>query len=169
LWRIQNGELPKITQAKVLWVVIGTHDLGKTHLCSPELVVIGIVRVVEELLLQTSLQTNIVVQGMFPRTYNKDGYLAKSSTLGTGTLSLWQDIQVINEELKLYATYRTRVFYQRPPPLFDDDNLQLNKTLMEPDYLHLTNQGYQLWANQIVQRLKTMKRPTKKRSRYKQR
>lgn len=137
-----------------MWVLIGTHDLGET-LCSPELVLIGILRVVEELLSRTRFVT-VVVQGILPRSTSKDGYLA------TTTSSTWEDIQMINEELKLYARYRSRVVYMEIPvsKLLQQHNQQLllNSTLYENDYFHLSQYGYQLLANEMIKTIDNIRK-----------
>ncbi len=155
LWRIQNGELPDKLNPTVIWVLIGTNDLGNGG-CSAEVVVIGIVRVVEELLERKP--------GLLPRTFHGRGYVHRKRPrwcwwLGQqGTLpQMYEDIQAINEELKRYATHRDKVeyfetnaFWEKPSsPL---QRLRIDHSLM-PDYLHPNEKGYRKWGHEIVSKL----------------
>jgi hypothetical protein len=45
---LQNGELRKDLDVKVFWILIGANDLARGH-CSEEVVVLGILRVSEEI------------------------------------------------------------------------------------------------------------------------
>lgn len=156
LWRLQNGELPENLQPSVVWVAIGTQDLGLTF-CSPELVIIGVLRVVEEILLRTHT-SEVVINGILPRTFNKEGYLAKG---GAVRPSIWEDIRVVNNELKLYATYRNRVSFFESTATFLEDpkapnaELKIDSSLMD-DRFHLTKKGYQEWANQAALKLQKL-------------
>ncbi len=152
LWRMQNGELPSTLNPSVFWLIIGTNDIGRTW-CSPEMVVIGVIRNVEEILYQKS-SALVVVNGLLPRSFNKDGYLAKG---GAVKPSVWEDIKAINSELKMYATYRDRVFYFETGVFFKDPDVQLNRLQIEkelmPDLLHPSALGYKLWGEEIVEKV----------------
>lgn len=71
LWRIQNGEIPFDLYPKVWWLVLGTNDLAMKQ-CSEEVVLLGILRVIEEI---TELRPDakIVVSSILPMTTDKDG------------------------------------------------------------------------------------------------
>ena len=163
LWRIQNGELPDALEPQVIWLLIGTNDFGNTW-CSAETVLIGIVRVVEELL-QRKPAATIVINGLLPRTYNRQGYVGRGrsrkwwkSKAPPSMPSLYDDIEAVNEELKNYAASREKVEYFETHAFFVDrlapeENLQLNGKLM-PDFLHPSAEGYKLWGQEIVDKLK---------------
>jgi lysophospholipase L1-like esterase len=163
LWRIQNGELPDALEPQVIWLLIGTNDFGNTW-CSAETVLIGIIRVVEELL-QRKPAATIVVNGILPRTYNRQGFVARGrsrkwwkSRAPPSMPSLWDDIEAVNEELKNYASSREKVEYFETRAFFVDrlapeENLQLDGKLM-PDFLHPSAEGYRLWGQEIVDKLK---------------
>jgi len=132
--------------------MIGTNDIGNTF-CSPEMVVVGILRVVEEVLSRRP-NSQVVLNGLLPRTFNQDGFVAKG---GTFKPSIWNEIKTINRELKQYATYRERVSYFDTKVFFVDpvaheSELIIDKTLMG-DYLHPTPEGYQLWGREISETL----------------
>ena len=147
LWRIQNGELPSNINPSVFWLLIGTNDIGRTW-CSPEMVVVGVIRNVEEILSRRPL-ARVVINGLLPRSFNKDGHVTKGGTMKP---SVWEDIKAINTELHMYATYRERVSYFETKVFFKDPKthqLQIDNELM-PDLLHPSPVGYKLWGEEIV-------------------
>lgn len=166
LWRIQNGEIPPNLHPSVIWVLIGTNDFGSTW-CSAEMVLIGILRVVEELrLLQPD--SIVVINGLLPRTYNRRGYVGRGRRRKWWRLgkslpampSMWDDFEAVNEELKNYAANRERVEYFETKaflvdPRVPDDMLQINGKLM-PDFFHPSAEGYRLWGQEIVEKLKVL-------------
>jgi lysophospholipase L1-like esterase len=150
LWRLQNGELPSHINPAIFWLLIGTNDIGRTW-CSPEMVVIGVIRSVEEILSQRP-SSRVVINGILPRSFNKDGFVAKGGPIKP---SVWGDIKAINSELKMYATYRDGVSYFETKVFFKDPKapqLQIDKKLM-PDLLHPSTAGYKLWGQEIVAKL----------------
>ena len=160
LWRIKNGELPGNLNPFVFWLLIGINDIGKTW-CSPELVVIGIIRIVEEIRRKKPAAT-VVINGLTPMTFDKEGYVAKGSRL---KVSVWEAIQVINDELKLYANYRDRVEFFETSVFFKDSKaptskLQIDQGLM-PDNLHPSPEGYLLWGEEIVAKLRELQNDRK--------
>jgi hypothetical protein len=64
LYRLLNGEMPDDFNPKIWWLELGMSDLGRSQ-CSEELVVLGILRVVEEIVNQKP-DTNVVINSMFP-------------------------------------------------------------------------------------------------------
>lgn len=155
LWRIKNGELPEILNPSVFWLLIGTNDIGGTW-CSPELVVIGIIRIVEEIRRKKPAAT-VVINGLLPRTFDKGGYVAKGNKL---KISVWEDIVDINDELKRYANYRDRVEFFETSVFFKDSTaptskLQIDHELM-PDNLHPSAKGYLMWGKEIVVKLREL-------------
>eukprot|EP00934_Nitzschia_sp_Nitz4_P005316 Nitzschia sp. Nitz4//scaffold35_size145790//40807//42165//NITZ4_003018-RA/size145790-augustus-gene-0.114-mRNA-1//1//CDS//3329549088//5306//frame0 len=154
LWRLRHGELPSNLNPSVFWVLIGTNDIGRTW-CSPELVVIGVLINVEEILAKKP-NAQVVIQGLLPRTYNAQGYVARGGT-SMRYPSVWADIQHINAGLRQYAEKRDRVSYFETNLFFIDTSvpeaeLVIDQDLMA-DFLHPTAQGYQLWGEEIVQYL----------------
>jgi len=71
LWRIKNGELPENLNPKVIWLLIGTNDLSLKQ-CSEEVVLLGILRVIEEIE-ALKPNTKIVVTGILPMTSDEKG------------------------------------------------------------------------------------------------
>jgi len=173
LWRIQNGELPQELNPKMFWLLIGTNDL--TYECSEEVILIGILRIVQELLDRKS-DSLIVINGILPRTIGNDGLLHHrhrySSPLSSphneakgqakedkrkAKLDYWPSIQGINRELKNFSLKHDRVEF------FDASNIFLGSVsntyfkrsekiliqeLME-DFLHPSKLGHSIWADAI--------------------
>lgn len=115
------------------------------------MVVLGVVRNAEEILSQRP-SSRVVINGLLPRSYNKDGFVAKG---GPTKPSVWEDIKAINAELKTYATYREGVSYFDTNVFFKDPDafdLKIDQELM-PDLLHPSPAGYKLWGEEIVAKL----------------
>jgi len=138
----------------VYWILIGTNDLGSG--CSAEIVLVGILRVIEELLLKQP-QSVIVINGILPRsTIAANGYLLYNH-------SFWKDIASINQALEQYTQHRSKqLHYFDARDLFlvdasvkDESQLQIQLDLM-PDLLHPSALGYQKWGEAIVEKLKTI-------------
>jgi len=180
LYRIQNGEVPDSLNANVFWVLIGTNDLGYTD-CSEEIVLIGILRIVQELL-QRKPTSTIVINGILPRTNRKDGYLedppessndtndddiassikrSEALAAAANANSLWPSIVNINKGLEMYAERTDRVEYFDASELFlaqlgNSNYRRKDKILMKElmnDYLHPSATGAELWGKEIVQYL----------------
>lgn len=71
LWRIQNGEMPDYLNPAVWWLVLGTNDLAMKQ-CSEEVVLLGILRVVEEITAARP-DAKIVISSILPMTTDKQG------------------------------------------------------------------------------------------------
>ena len=164
LWRIQNGEIgtcqtfqerTTTTPFPVFWVLIGTNDLGNTG-CSPEIIIVGIVRIVEEILIKQP-SALVVVHGLLPRTFDRSVFLMQSK--GKSPV-LWPVIQTINAKLAKYAAKRNRVEYFESNAFFKENTvfenhnneLRIDHVLMT-DYLHPSAAGYRKYGAEIVQKL----------------
>jgi lysophospholipase L1-like esterase len=142
---------------RIFWVLIGTNDLGSG--CRPEVVLVGILRIIEELLLRQPTST-IFIHGILPRsTFSENGYLLYNG-------SYWRAIEAINEQLEAYSKQRSRrVHYFDARDLFlvqpnasqgeDESVWQIDKKLM-PDFLHPSSTGYQRWGEVIVERIESL-------------
>jgi hypothetical protein len=71
LWRLMHGEMPANFNPKVWWVSLGNNDLGRMK-CSEEVVVIGILRVVEEILANKP-DAHVVLNSLFPMSVVRGG------------------------------------------------------------------------------------------------
>jgi len=81
LYRLQNGELTdgggseginSTIDSRIFWLLIGTNDLARG--CSPEVVFLGIIRIVEEMR-KVKPDTIVVINALLPRTDRADGKL----------------------------------------------------------------------------------------------
>jgi lysophospholipase L1-like esterase len=122
------------------------------------MVLVGVIRNVEEILRQKPM-ARVVINGLLPFTFNRDGYIAKGGAIKP---SVWADIQTINAELRMYATYRggDRVTYFETDVFLEDPKLhvsqiKIDKELM-PDYLHPSPAGYRAWGKEIVEALDSL-------------
>lgn len=70
LWRLLHGELPDWFQPKIWWIVMGNTDLSQMQ-CSEEVVVIGILRIVEYIESQRP-NARIVINSLFPMIQTSD-------------------------------------------------------------------------------------------------
>ena len=119
------------------------------------MVVLGIIRIVEELrLLEPSAL--VVVNGLLPRTFDQSsGYLMQSKNKKP---ILWPVIKTINSGLERYADKRDQVYYYDAAHVFlknhtaTDSALRIDRPLMT-DFLHPSAKGYRLWGADIVSRL----------------
>jgi len=166
LWRLKNGELTEYIKPKVWWITIGTNDLGSTH-CSEEYVIIGIIRVVEEILARKP-EATVVINGILPRGDYDGGRLVdpESDQMRLDEpleeINLWRSIILVNQELEIFANKTSRVKY------FDAKNYflvpmknkyyaskehQMIKKLMS-DYFHPTAKGHKVWGEHILKFLR---------------
>lgn len=174
LWRIQNGELPEALNPKVFWLLIGTNDLS--YQCSEELILIGILRIVQELL-DHKTDSVIVINGILPRatddgllhhvqTESNLSMLSHNSRNEVGDLEknnpetkidYWPSIQGINRELKNFSLKHDRVEYFDAASIFlgsvsnayfERKEKVLLYELMD-DFLHPSELGHSIWADAI--------------------
>lgn len=136
LWRLRNGEAEGYSP-KVIVPLIGTNNTGlekdgQTPRNTPAEASEGIRAVVEELRHRFP-GAKILLLGLFPRD-------------GEGSLPRLQIIQ-INRALSGLEDRRS-VFYLDIGDRFLDENRRIRTDLM-PDSLHLSTEGYQVWAEGI--------------------
>ncbi len=128
LWRLNHGEIDGIAP-KLAVVMIGTNNTGARR-DPPEETAAGIQAILSTL--HTSLpDTKILLLGVFPRGASSDAPLRRVNV-------------AINALIRSYADNQ-RVFFLDLSSAFLDDQERLPPHLM-PDYLHLNERGYQVWA-----------------------
>jgi len=138
LWRITNGELDGITP-KLFVVMIGTNNFG-LHNDKPADVAAGVKTIVDTL--QKKVPTaKILLLGVFPRGQKPDTDFRKRIT-------------TLNEEISKLQDGK-KVQYMDIKDKFLDKDGNLPKDLM-PDFLHLSEKGYFLWAEAIEPTMKKM-------------
>lgn len=98
LWRIQNNEMSNL-KPKVWWINIGMNDILYSH-CSEEITIMGILRVVEELLIRNVNDgSTVVINSILP--------VATRSSLSLEGPHIrniyWSAIKLVNERLNKFA------------------------------------------------------------------
>lgn len=134
--------------------------------CSPEVTLVGILRVVEELRSKRP-GSQIVINGLLPRSFDaKTGYVMKTMEIqNKKPPPLWKDIQAINNQLEEYTRTRDNIHFFDATDIFlvnGDDmdlvkekDLRIDQNLMK-DFLHPSHIGYKLWGDQIVKKLEEL-------------
>lgn len=129
LWRIQNGELDGI-QPKVVMLMIGTNNMS-SH--SAEQIAEGVAAIVKEIH-KRSPKTKVLLLGIFPRG-EKPGQIRDK-------------IKQCNQILAKLDDGGKTVKYLDIGDKFLEPDGTLPKEIMY-DYLHLTEKGYQIWADAV--------------------
>jgi lysophospholipase L1-like esterase len=146
LWRIQNGEAQGF-QPKVVVLLIGTNNIrskedGATPGLSPEDVAGGVNAIIRELRSRFP-RAKILLQGVFPRGAPDD-----PRRLG---------IVQVNARLSSYHDGQYVHFIDFGARFLTPDG-RIPAELM-PDGVHLSSQGYQIWAEAIREPLRNLFRP----------
>jgi len=137
--------LPSNLQPKVIWILIGSNDFVGGYekellYCSPESVLMGIKRVIEEIV-QLRPRVKIVLNGLLPRKeIDSDQYGP-----------LMEGIQSLNDLLQKYCDERSIHYY-------DANKIFLTGKWEDlfQDVAHPSELGYQIWGESIAKELKEM-------------
>ncbi len=137
LWRIQNGELEGIAPKAVV-LMIGTNNIGQKDAEAPASAVAGIKAIVKEIQAKTP-KTKVLLLGVFPRGEKPDhAHRAQ--------------IKEINAEIaKLDDGGKSVKFLDIGGKFLQPDGM-ISREIM-PDFLHLTEKGYQIWADAVKEPL----------------
>lgn len=138
LWRITEGKEIEPLKPKLAVIMIGTNNTGG-H--SAEQIAGGIKAIVEELQKQKP-EMKILLLGVFPRA----GGIKKEDTVAPAD-KLNPKIKAINAIISKYADDK-KVFYKDIGDKFLNKDGGLERKVM-PDLLHLSPEGYQIWADAI--------------------
>ena len=127
LWRVKNGELEGITP-KLAVLMIGTNN-GKD---SAEDVAAGITAIVKEVRAK-SAATKVLLLGIFPRGEKPNAGREKNDKVNeiVAKLDDKKDVKYLDIGAKFLAEDKT-----------------ISKEIM-PDSLHLSEKGYQIWADAV--------------------
>lgn len=131
MWRVQNGALDNLSP-KVIVLQIGTNNLGNSGHKARE-TANGIRLLLDELYIRLP-STKIALLGVFPR----DVYPGSP---------LRQEVSALNNLIKDFHDGRT-VFYLDIGKCFLAEDGSISPGIM-PDYLHLSPEGYQVWADSM--------------------
>jgi lysophospholipase L1-like esterase len=132
LWRLDHGELEGI-RPKVVVLLIGTNNLGDN---SEDEVVEGVEAVVGRLLDRLP-GSKVLLLGLFPRGNSRE----------PGRASAAPDPRVARLNARLAGRFDGKaVRFLDIGPAFLDGAGQIPASI-EPDFLHLSRKGYQIWAD----------------------
>lgn len=138
LWRIQNGELEGLGP-KVIVLLIGTNNFGlQGH--SPDQVVKGVATIVQTLRKKLP-SSKVLLLAIFPRD-EKPGTDAR------------KNIKKVNDQIVKLDDRRSVRYLDIGAKLANPDG-SLSKEIM-PDFLHLSEKGYEIWAEAMDPLLKEM-------------
>jgi lysophospholipase L1-like esterase len=138
LWRMQNGELEGFT-AKLIVLMLGTNNINRNQNAD---IAEGDRLIVEEFK-KRQPQAKVLILGIFPRGVEATNPYRAS-------------IREINGMLAKLAD-NTRVFYMDIGEKFLTADGTLTAEIM-PDALHPNAMGYQIWADAIGERVRTLMR-----------
>lgn len=134
LWRITNGELDGI-EPKAVVLMIGTNNVGSD---SAEGIARGITKIVETIRAKQP-QAKILLLAVFPRGEKASPNPAR------------EKIQQVNETIAKLDDGKNVFFLDIGDKFLESDGT-LTKEIM-PDFLHLSAEGYQRWADAIGPKL----------------
>lgn len=142
LWRFENGQLEGI-KPKAAVLMIGTNNSNKnrdgTEQYSEAEILAGVQTIIQQLRARLP-ETKVLVCGIFPRGQNFSTQRGK--------------ILQINQALAKTADGRMIHYLDFGSQLIEADG-SISKEIM-PDYLHLSEKGYEIWAAAIEPKLKEM-------------
>ena len=142
LWRFEQGQLDGI-KPKVAVLMIGTNNSNKnrdgTEQYFESEILAGVQLIVEQIR-EKLPDTKLILLGIFPR----------GQTFSTQRGKILQ----INQALAKLDDGKTIFYVDFGSQLVESDG-SISKNLM-PDYLHLSEQGYEIWAKAIEPKLKEL-------------
>lgn len=134
LWRFENGQLDGI-DPKVAVLMIGTNNSNKDDNTESEILE-GVQAIVQQIR-ERLPKAKIILVSMFPR----------GKTFSTQRGKILQ----VNQALAKLADDRTVYYVDFGSQLIEADG-SISKAIM-PDYLHLSEQGYEIWAKALEPKL----------------
>jgi len=126
LWRIQNGELEGI-EPKVAVLMIGTNNASSA---TPDEIAQGITAITKELHRRLP-KTRILLLGVFPRDQKPSARRDK--------------LKSVNDKIAMLDDGSQLRFLNIEKAFLNEDGTISPKIM--PDYLHLSRQGYRIWAD----------------------
>jgi beta-glucosidase len=131
IWRLQNGEVDGLDPAAIM-VLIGTNNTG--HRLDPaDDIAAGIKIILDEL--QTRCpNSRILLLSVFP--YDRDSQSPRR-----------RNNEALNGQIRHFHDGR-RVFYHDIYDTFFDESGQMSAEIT-PDFLHLSERGYRIWAEGV--------------------
>ena len=143
LWRLDHGELDGI-RPRVVVVMIGTNNLAY----QPEDEVVEGVKAVLERVRARLPASEVLLLGLTPRGLRMDP--------GQATAEADPRVPPVNQRLAKLRDGRAIRFLDIGPKLLDDKGRVVQA--IEPDLLHLSHEGYRIWAEAMEPMLDKMLR-----------
>ena len=135
LWRLQNGEFEGLTLPRVIVLMIGTNNIGQQNNPEPPASAIAGIQAIVKEIRKKSDHAKILLLGVFPRAEKPDHVLRGM-------------VKEINAAAaKLDDEGKSVKFLDIGEKFLQPDGT-ISKEIMH-DYLHLTEKGYQIWADAI--------------------
>lgn len=148
LWRLENGNIDGI-QPKVAVVMIGTNNSAKDEFTA-EQIAEGVEAVV--CTLRTKLpQTKVLLLAIFPRG---DDAQRKDKTIDATYNPQWDKNEKASKLASRLADGKMIVYLDINKKFLNDKGV-LTRQIM-PDLLHLSEEGYRIWAESITPTLEKM-------------
>ena len=139
LWRLQNGEFEGLTLPKVVVLMIGTNNIGQRDNPEPPASAIAGIQAIVKEIHKKSPQTKVLLLGVFPRGEKPDHPHRAM-------------VKEINEAAAKLDDGAKTVKYLDIGEKFLQSDGTISKEIM-PDFLHLSEKGYQIWADAIKEPL----------------
>ena len=136
IWRLQNGELDGI-KPKVVQLMIGTNNSNGSDNTAEE-IADGVKGIIDEIK-KKSPSTKVLLLAVFPRNTGKDDAVKKIQK---------DKIDKVNSIISKLDDGGKSVKFLDIGSKFKDASGALPKELM-PDQLHLSEKGYEIWANAV--------------------
>lgn len=134
LWRLTEGKALDGLTPKLVILLIGTNNLHKYKKLPPEKTAEGIAAIVK-LIRKKLPNATILLYGIFPRDKTPQGPHRKSAAKVNKIIAGLDD--------------PPHIFYTDIGKKFIEPNGEITKETLR-DYLHLTEKGYQVWAEEII-------------------
>jgi len=155
LYRLIHGELSNELQPKVWWISIGINDLLKDY-CSEELIVLGIQRIVEEIMI-VQPNVTVVVNSILPVQTNKYGLLDEMEGCNRNACyNMYPHISSINNKLLQFTMENDNVEYFNANDVFvetKDDGKEYMRMDWFQDPVHPNLVGFKRWNRLIMKKL----------------
>jgi lysophospholipase L1-like esterase len=135
LWRIQNGELNGI-EPKVVVLMIGTNNSGGS---TPDEIAQGVTAIVHELTTRLP-KAKVLLLGVFPRSQNP--------------APVRERLKSVNDKIARLDDGSNVRYLDIGKAFLNEDGTISGKIM--PDYLHLSQRGYRLWAEAMEPTLWSM-------------
>ncbi|CAJ1934514.1 unnamed protein product [Cylindrotheca closterium] len=147
LWHIKNGLIDNL-KPKIWFIMIGNYDLFESK-CNEDFVVASIMNVVK-VVSEKSPESLFVIHGIMPRLDNpkvKGTYLGK----------IWKQAKGVNNKLRRFCRKYHNFYYIQGGELMLVPSKITGRAQIDPkmidDGVHPTLEGFEKWADFVVERL----------------